>query len=90
MIFTKCSAAVGLDSESLERHGALLAQHFLESIGEFVAQALAGHGKNIPIGFARSRFQVFARPSADVKDVALVVDEHSGQGVTLQDQLIGQ
>jgi hypothetical protein len=71
--------AVVFDSESPERHGTLLPKHFLESVGQFVAQARAGHDKNIPVGFARSRLQVFARPSAHVKNVALVVDEHGGQ-----------
>jgi hypothetical protein len=72
----------------LSDHGAFLPEHFLESVGEFVAQAFAGHGKNIPVGLARGRFQVFARPAAHVKDVALVVDEHGRRGVMLQDQLI--
>src|SRR5439155_26422600 len=82
--------AVSPDSESFECHGAFLPERFLESVGEFVAYALAGHDKNIPVGSARGRFQVFARPAADVKDVALVVGEHGWRGVMLEDQLIRQ
>jgi hypothetical protein len=88
--FHEMLPAIGPNFESPDRHGSFLPQRFVESVAQFVAQAFAGHGKNIPVGFARGRFQVFARPSADVKDVALVVDQHSGRGVMLQNQLIRQ
>ena len=83
-------AAVGPDLESVERHAALLPERLLEGAGQFVAQPFAGHGKEVPVGLAGGRFQVFAGPAADVEDVALVIDEHGRRGVTLQDQLIRQ
>ena len=83
-------AAVGPDLESVERHAFLLPERFLEGAGQFVAQPFAGHGKDVPVGLAGGRFQVFAGPAADVEDVALVIDEHGRRGVTLQDQLIRQ
>ena len=68
----------------------LLPERFLEGAGQFVAQTFAGHGKDVPVGLAGGRFQVFAGVAADVEDVALVIDEHGRRGVTLQDQLIRQ
>ena len=82
--------AVGADLEPVERHAFLLPERFLEGAGQFVAQTFAGHGKDIPVGLAGGRFEVFAGAAADVKDVALVVDQHGRRGVTLQDQLIRQ
>ena len=82
--------AVGRDIESPDRHGAFLLEGFVESAGQFVSQALAGHGKNVPVGFAGRRFQVFAGPATDVEDVALVVDQDGRRGVMLQDQVIRQ
>ncbi|OGV67230.1 MAG: hypothetical protein A2498_10805 [Lentisphaerae bacterium RIFOXYC12_FULL_60_16] len=63
-------------------------EHGLEGIGHLVAQPFTGHGKDIPVGLAGGRFQVFAGTAADVEDVALVIGEHGRRGVMLQDQLI--
>ena len=82
--------AIGPDLESVERHSALLLERFMESTGQFVAEAFAGHGEDVPVGLAGGRFQVFAGVAANVKDVALVIDERGGRGITLQDQLIRQ
>ena len=71
-------------------HGFLLPERFLEGAGQFVAQPFAGHGEDVPVGFAGGRFQIFAGPAADIEDVALVIDEHGGRGIMLQDQLIRQ
>ena len=69
---------------------AVLPERFLEGAGQFVAQTFAGHGEEVPVGLAGGRFQVLARATADVEDVALVIDEHRRRGITLQDQLIRQ
>jgi len=61
---------------------------FAASRADLVAQVFAGHDKNIPVGFAGGGFKVFACPSADVKNVTLVVHENSRRRVTVQDQLI--
>jgi hypothetical protein len=71
-------AVAGFDFQSLEHHGAFLPECFLEGLGEFVAQVFPGHDEDIPIGLARGRLQEVAGSSADVKDVALFIDEHGG------------
>ena len=87
---TNCSPPLVPTFTSLERDRVFLPERFLEGAGQFVAQPLAGHGKDVPVGLAGRRLQVFARPPADVEDVALVVDQHGRRGVALQDQLIRQ
>jgi len=34
------------------------------------------------------RLQIFARPSADIEDIHLVIDQHGRRGKMLQEQLI--
>ena len=72
------AAAVGSDLESVQRHAVPFAQRLLEGVRQFVTQTFAGHGKNIPVGLAGGRFQVFAGPAADVKNIARVIGEHAG------------
>ena len=83
-------SAVGAHHYILERDGLFLAQRFLESGRQFVAQTFARHGKDVPVGFASRRFQIFSRASADVENVAFVVGQHRGRGIRLQEQLICQ
>ena len=89
---THCFAAVGPDLESVQGdHAVLLPERLWKALGQLVAQPLAGHGEDVPVGLAGGRFQVLAGPPADVEDVALVVDEHRGRGVALdEEQLIRQ
>ena len=51
---------------------------------------LAGHGINVPVGFARCWLQICACPAADEEDIALVVGQHGGRRVALQEKLLGQ
>ena len=83
-------AAVGPDPEPAKCHAFFFPKRFLEGIRQFEAQAFPGHGKDVPVGLAGSRFQVLAGPAADVKDVPLVIGQHGRRGVTLQYQLIRQ
>ena len=83
-------AAVGPNLESVKGHAFFLPERLMEGVGQFAAQALAGHGKKIPISLAGGRFQVLAGPAVDIDDIALVIDKHGRRGVTLQHQLIGQ
>jgi hypothetical protein len=82
--------AVCPDLESVESHDFFLPEGLLKGAGQFVAQAFASHGKEVPVGLAGGRLQVFAGPAADVEDVTLVIGEHGRRGVMLQNQLIGQ
>ena len=69
---------------------ALLAQGLLESRAQLMAQPLAGHGIDVPVGFARCWLQVWACAAADEEDVACVVGQHGGRHVALQEKLLGQ
>ena len=83
-------AAVRPDLESAQHHAFLFPERLLEAIRQFVAQTFAGHGKNVQVGLAGGGFQVFARPSADVEQVALITDQHGGGGILLHNQLLRQ
>ena len=82
--------AVGPHLHALQGGRGLLPQRLLEGAGQLVAQPLAGHGEDVPVGLAGRRLQVLARPPADVEDVALVVRQHGRRGEALQEQLIRQ
>ena len=60
----------------------------MERVAKLITQTFTGHDKNIPIGFARGGFQIFARPSTHVEDVALVIHEQRRWRVMFQDHLI--
>ena len=76
--------------KAVERHALFMPERFLKGFGQFIAHPFPRHGKDIPVGFAGGRLQVFAGPSADIEDVALVIGEYGRRRVVLQDQLVGQ
>ena len=65
-------------------------QRLLKGAAELVAQPLAGHGKDVPVGLPGRRLQVPARPPADVEDVPLVARQDGRRGIAGQDELIRQ
>ncbi len=68
----------------------MFAERFLKATGDFVTQTFVRHGKEIPICLADGGLEVFADVTADVKNVAPVIDKDRWLGIPLQDELIGQ
>ena len=83
-------AAVRPNLESVQRHPFFFSQRFLEGVRQFITQPFPGHGKNIPVRFTGSWFEIFAGAAADVKNIARLIGNHGGRGVTLQHQLVRQ
>ena len=81
-------AAIGPDHHVLANNRVFLPERPPEGVVELEAQALAGHGKDIHIGLAHRRLQIFARPPADENDVAIFVNDHRRRGIPAQKQLL--
>ena len=63
-----------------------ISQCLLEGAAKLVPQSIAGHGMDVPVGFAGCRFKILPRSSADVQDVPLVVGQHGGGRVALKQE----
>ena len=71
-------------------NGIDLVLRFLQSTGKFMAQPLARHGVNIPIGLACGRLQIFAGAATGVENVAIGIGQYCRRGEMLQQQLVCQ
>ena len=81
-------AVLGPDLKIFDGDRFFLPQRFLEGAAQIKTEPFPGHGENIPVGLARGRLQIFTGPAADIKDIPLVVDKHSGRRKVLQQQMI--
>ena len=88
--FDRLRASIGAHRQISHGDGGVAADGTGEVGVEGACQPFSRHRKNVQVGSAGGRLQVFAGPAADIDDVALPGGEHRRRGETRKQQGLGE
>ena len=81
-------AAILTDPHISPQHGTVLLSRLVDSRAEFEEQALASHFEQVQGRRSRGRLEVEAASPAKLNDFHILIDEHRGRGVLVDQDVV--